>query len=309
MASAAARISASGAVRAAGAARARRASASQHARTSRSGTAAMLPRIGIQRGEVRGGRGRRHSPGARSPSASAPMATRTSSRTSCPTAAHIRRTWRFLPSVRTISSQHPPSRPDPSARTTAGRDDVPSPRGTPSAQRAQRLRARHAAHPGVVGLRHLVAGIGEPMAEAMVVGEDQQAGGVLVEAPHREDPAVEPVQELVHGEPPAGIGAGRDVADRLVERDGHALGLVARADAVHGDHVPPRIDASRGKAAPPRRPPPRGRPRSSARASRREQTPNLERARARDSGPLDSPAAAASGRPPGRPRGGLMPGG
>ena len=43
-------------------------------------------------------------------------------------------------------------------------------------------------------------------------------------------------------------------------------------------------------------------------ASRREQTPNLESARASDSGPLDSPAAAASGRPPGWPRGGLMAG-
>src|SRR5688572_33225987 len=95
---------------------------------------------------------------------------------------------------------------------------------------------------------HLVAGIGEAMAQAMVVGEDQEPGGVLVEAAHGEDPPVEVVEELVYGQPPAGVGPSGDVPDGLVERDRHALGFVPRADAVHRDGVPPRIDAARGDA-------------------------------------------------------------
>ena len=79
---------------------------------------------------------------ASSPRSSRPMRTRTSSRTSCPTAAPILRTWRFLPSVRTISSQVEPWLPRrrraaspravPRTRTFAGRVTVPSSSGRPS---------------------------------------------------------------------------------------------------------------------------------------------------------------------------------
>src|SRR5437773_163471 len=91
----------------------------------------------VSRSARSSGPSRRHRPRARSPSSRSPILTRTSSRTSWPTAAHMRRTWRFLPSVRTISSQVP-SRPEPSARSRAGRVRVPSPSATPdrSASRA-----------------------------------------------------------------------------------------------------------------------------------------------------------------------------
>ena len=119
-------------------------------------------------------------------------------------------------------------------------------RGHALAQRAQSLHVRHAAHARVVRLRHVVTGIGEPMAQAVVVGEDEEAGGVAVEAPDREHPLADVAEEVVHSRPPAGIGPGRDVADRLVERDGDAFGVVAHPRAVHGHPRPRRIDAPRG---------------------------------------------------------------
>ena len=66
-------------------------------------------------------------------------------RTSWPTAAHMRRTWRFLPSVSTISSQARPrgrAARAPSTRTSAGRVSVPSLERHALAQGGERLRRR-----------------------------------------------------------------------------------------------------------------------------------------------------------------------
>ena len=64
------------------------------------------------------GRSGLYRPLGRLPSSIGPILVRTNRRTSSPTAAHIRRTCRFLPSWITIRSQTP-SRPDSATRTPA----------------------------------------------------------------------------------------------------------------------------------------------------------------------------------------------
>ena len=76
------------------------------------------------------------------------------------------------------------------------------------AQRTQRLGVGHPGDPRVVGLGHVLLGRRQPLAEAVVVGEDQQPGAVAVEPAHREHPARHPARATSYtvGRPPGPRG-------------------------------------------------------------------------------------------------------
>ena len=100
-------------------------------------------------------------------------------------ASHMRRTWRLRPSWMT-------------RRRTPGREHADLGRRGRAvveldalAQRAQRTGCGRAArHLGHVLLGHPVRGVGEQLGERAVVGQDEQALGVAVEPPDREDPGL-----------------------------------------------------------------------------------------------------------------------
>ena len=130
-----------------------------------------------------------------------PMATRTSRSVGWPTAAVIRRTWRFRPSRSTRRSQavgtflrnrigtgrsgRSGSSSSSSASTGRGsgrpEDDAP-------AKGVERRRFRDLLDLGQVGLGMLDAGVGQAMGERPVVGQEEQALAVPVEPAHRVDP-------------------------------------------------------------------------------------------------------------------------
>ena len=113
------------------------------------------------------------------------MRVRTSRRTGCPTASHMRRTCRLRPSwitdldrrvvaARLHEPHLRPARVGPSSSSTPSR----------SARSAPRL--GHALDLGEVLLLDAVARMREQLRELAVVGEDQQALGVAVEPADRE---------------------------------------------------------------------------------------------------------------------------
>ena len=105
--------------------------------------------------------------------------------TRLPTASSIRRTWRLRPSRRTISISRGPR------RSTRAGPVGPSSSSTPRRSRSQLRLPDRAPQPGAVGLGDLVAGVREAVGELAVVGQQQQAGRVGVEASHRVEPARE----------------------------------------------------------------------------------------------------------------------
>ena len=189
-------------------------------------------------------------------------------RTGCPTARHMRRTWRLRPSRIVSSISRAPSR-----RTRAGAVG-PSSSCDALAQRRERIGAdRAAAAACAVGLGHLEARVGQAVGELAVVGEQDQAAAVDVQAPDRVEaqPAAGTSSSTVR--PPVRVARGGDHAQGLVQRrrrtrgSGPAIGaaverhravLVDVASRV-GDDLP--ADASPG----PRRSAPRRAPRGDAR--------------------------------------------
>ena len=109
-------------------------------------------------------------------------------------------------------------------------------------QRAERLAVGNARDARVVGLRDVVLGGREALAEAVVVRQDEEPRGVAVEPADREDPAAHVAEGVVDGGPPAGVRPGRDEALRLVEGDDHPRRVVADPPAVHEDPVAGRVD-------------------------------------------------------------------
>ncbi len=177
-------------------------------RRANSRMAAILSRAPARRrAELGASESRRCAPGASPPSAQrAEARPRCSSSTGWPTASHMRRTWRLRPS-RIVSS----SSSAPSART-CGRARSARPRAPPP--RAARASACSATAPPptrhAVGLRHLVARVGEPVGELAVVGQQDQPAAVGVEAPDR-------VEAQAAGAGPASTTVGRPCVSRAVE--------------------------------------------------------------------------------------------
>ncbi len=87
-----------------------------------------------------------------------------------------------------------------------------------------------------------VAGVGEPQGEFAVVGEQEGAAAVGIEATHRMQtaaPAQLRRQQVEHGGTAVGVPAGAEHADGLVEqerqgRGGKHQGLTIDTDAVGG---------------------------------------------------------------------------
>jgi hypothetical protein len=83
----------------------------------------------------------------------------------------------------------------------------------------QRILSRHAPHPGVILPLHLVLRVQQALHERPVVREQQQAFGVVVEAPNRIDVLPHIRQKVEHRRSPLGVLPRRHVAARLVEHD------------------------------------------------------------------------------------------
>ena len=145
-------------------------------------------------------------------SVSGPMRVRTSRSTGWPTASHMRRTWRLRPSWMTSRTT-----PGATRATWAGAVDAVLELDA-LAQPAQRgpRSARPRPGPGTPS-RPRSDGWVEPVGQLAVVGEQQQALGVEVEAAHREHPGLVGHQ-LDHGRPALGVVGGGDHAGRLVQQ-------------------------------------------------------------------------------------------
>ena len=90
---------------------------------------------------------------------------------------------------------------------------------------------------GVVGPGHVVLRVGEAAGEGRVVGEEKEPGGVSVEAAHREHPAIQVPEAVVHGGAPRGVHPGGEETHGLVKGDDHALEPGADPEAVDEDDV------------------------------------------------------------------------
>ncbi len=192
--------------------------------------AAERPRASLRSRSTSAAVSRRWRPAARSPRRSDPKATRRRSTTRWPTASHIRRTWRLRPSWIVSSSSCGPSR-----RTWAGAVR-PSSSSMPS--RSAR-RARSLGRPstrGPIGPRDLEARVGERVGEVAVVGEQDQAGAVGVQAPDGVQ-ALAGGHEVDDGGPPVGVGRRGDHPGRLVQRVDDARARPAHELAVDRDRL------------------------------------------------------------------------
>ena len=86
----------------------------------------------------------------------------------------------------------------------------------PAARRASVALVGLAGHVRDVDLLDLVARVREAVGERAVVGQEQHAGGVGVEAADRDD-SRRVVDQLDDGRPAAGVAGGGDDAGRLVQ--------------------------------------------------------------------------------------------
>jgi len=107
------------------------------------------------------------------------------------------------------------------------------------AQPAQRLLVRHADHAGLVGAGDAVARMRQLRRQVAIVGQQQQAFGVVVETSHGVDVLAHSDQHVDHRRPALGIGPRAHHAGGLVQQD-VALALrgfhaaPVHADVVHG---------------------------------------------------------------------------
>ena len=95
----------------------------------------------------------------------------------------------------------------------------PSPDGHSAPEPLQRILSRHAPHARVILPFHLMLRVQQALHEFPVVRQQQQAFGIVVEAPNRIDVLPYIRQQVEHRRPPLGILPGRHVAARLVEQD------------------------------------------------------------------------------------------
>ncbi len=179
----------------------------------------------------------RQAPSGSRPPVSGPMPVRASDRTGWPTASHIRRTWRFRPSrIVNRSVAWCPSRAALDHRDVGGQRPHAVERDA-VAQPPQRGLIGHARDGGSIGALDAVSRMGELGGQVAVVGQQQQAFGVVVQPADRVDVLVHAAQQIDHGRAPLRIGPGGHEAGGLVEQD-VALGFgAAHAPAVHADVV------------------------------------------------------------------------
>ena len=154
-------------------------------------------------------------------------------------------------------------------RTRAGAVG-PSSSSTPCAQPAQIDVGGRPAQPHPVGLRHLVARMGEPVRELAVVGQQDQPGRVGVEPADRVEAALR-VGPARRPPAPPGLPRGRGHAGRLVQHPD--LGRLGRRSGRRPPRTPLVSSTSRAGSVT-SRPPTLTRPEAiSFSAARREATP------------------------------------
>ena len=76
---------------------------------------------------------------------------------------------------------------------------------------------------GEVSLRDFLIGVGEPLGELRVVGQDEESAGIEIEAANRGDEGVNIGDQIVDGGAAFGVLEGRDVTGGLIEQDVEAL--------------------------------------------------------------------------------------
>jgi len=100
---------------------------------------------------------------------------------------------------------------------------------------------RHAAHHGVIRLLHAVARVREPGGQVAVVGDDEQAFRVVIEAPDGVDVVADSGEQIEDRRAALRVRPCRDVSRRLVQQDVARPPGGADAPAVHADVVAGRI--------------------------------------------------------------------
>jgi len=134
------------------------------------------------------------------------------------------------------------------ARAQAGVDDAHDGGRRPTApdhhaapQTLELALVRHAAQPRVVFALDLVARVEQARREFPVVGEQQQAFRVVIEAPDGVDVLAHLRQQVEHRRPALGVLPRRHVPARLVEQDVAVPRRHPHALAVHSDVVAGRV--------------------------------------------------------------------
>src|SRR4051812_46792994 len=103
------------------------------------------------------------------------------------------------------------------------------------AQAPEVILGRASADAGAVGLGNLEARMGQAVRELAVVGQQDQAGALGIQAPDRVQAPGALGRELDDGRAPVGVARGRDHAGRLVDRVDDVLARRAQRRAVERD--------------------------------------------------------------------------
>jgi len=106
-------------------------------------------------------------------------------------------------------------------------------------EQLQRLVRRLAPRLDLVDLLDAVARVCEPVGERAVVREQEDAGGVDVEPPHRHDARLV-LDEIDDGRPPLRVAGGRDDTRRLVQQ--HVGELLPRNRLAVDEHLVSGLD-------------------------------------------------------------------
>jgi hypothetical protein len=101
----------------------------------------------------------------------------------------------------------------------------------PTLELLERLLANASANRDAVRLRDVVAGMREPFRELAVVGEDEEALGVLVEPTDREEPPGPPRREVDRAWPPLVVTRRTDDPARLIEQE------IRKTGELHGNAI------------------------------------------------------------------------
>jgi hypothetical protein len=95
----------------------------------------------------------------------------------------------------------------------------------------------HSLYLGKVRLGELVLGVGDQMRKVTVVGQEQKTFRIVIQPPHRVDPHLDALQQIVHHGPALRIGHGRDESGRFVQHDVGRRLLGIDQFAVHLDVI------------------------------------------------------------------------
>jgi len=122
-----------------------------------------------------------------------------------------------------------------------GRECASPVEGNAAAQPSQGIRVGHAGDVGLVRALHAMPGVRQHGREVAVVGQQQEALGLVVEPAHWIDVLLHLADEVDDRAAPLGIAQRRHDTARLVQQDVAAAGVGLDAPAVHPDIVTGRV--------------------------------------------------------------------